>query len=146
MYNGCLPDKIEKDIFFVNGKWSEAGVKHDGDKTRVDLLDAEWLEAVGQVLKFGAKKYAAHNWRGGIAYSRLIGAALRHLLAIMRGEDTDPESGLPHTAHLSCCVMFLHWMMIHRKDQDDRYKTEESLEAKGKLYRQLKQELNDAGA
>lgn len=67
-------------------------------------------------------KTGAHNWRGGIAYSRLIAAALRHLFAIMRNEDTDPESGLPHTAHLSCCIMFLHWMMTNRKDLDDRYK------------------------
>jgi hypothetical protein len=102
----------------------ESGVKYDTEKTRVDLLDAEWLEAVGEVLRFGAVKYAAHNWRGGIVYSRLIGAALRHLLAIMRGEDMDKESGLPHTAHLSCCIMFLFSMMNHRKDLDDRYKNE----------------------
>jgi hypothetical protein len=98
------------------------GLKYDDEKVRVDLLDPEWLEQVGQVLTFGAKKYAAHNWRGGISFSRLIGAALRHTLAIMRGEDTDPESGLPHSAHASCCLMFLSWMMTHRKDLDDRYK------------------------
>jgi hypothetical protein len=100
----------------------EGGVKFDSAKPRVDLLDSEFLESVGAVLGFGAQKYAAHNWRGGISYSRLLGAAMRHLLAIMRGEDTDPESGLPHTGHLGCCVMFLHWMMVHRKDLDDRYK------------------------
>lgn len=101
---------------------SEAtGVKLDGDKSRVELLDPEFLLSVGDVLAFGAKKYSSHNWRGGISYSRLLGAALRHTLAILRGEDTDVESGFAHTAHLGCCVMFLHWMMIHRKDLDDRY-------------------------
>lgn len=99
-----------------------SGRKDDQEKPRTDLLDTEWLLGVSEVLTFGARKYAAHNWRGGISYSRLIGAALRHLFAIMRGEDNDPESGLPHTAHLSCCIMFLYWMMIHRKDLDDRYK------------------------
>lgn len=98
------------------------GLKYDSDKVRVELLDAEWLFMVGQVLTFGANKYAAHNWRGGISYSRLIGAALRHIFAILRGEDTDPESGLPHVAHASCCLMFLAWMMEHRKDLDDRWK------------------------
>jgi hypothetical protein len=98
------------------------GRKDDGEKPRTDLLDPDFLVGVSDVLGFGAKKYAAHNWRGGISYSRLIGAILRHCFAIMRGEDTDPESGLPHTGHLGCCVMFLHWMMIHRKDLDDRYK------------------------
>ena len=100
------------------------GIKYDKEKSRVDLLDAEWMISVADVLTFGAGKYAAHNWRGGISYSRLIGAALRHLFAIMRGEDIDPESGLPHVSHLSCCAMFLFSMMRHRSDLDDRYKYE----------------------
>lgn len=96
------------------------GIKHDQEKPRVDLLDADALEGLAKVLTFGANKYSAHNWRGGISYSRLIGAALRHLFAIMRGENTDPESGLPHVDHLGCCWMFLSNMMKTRKDMDDR--------------------------
>ena len=88
----------------------------------MDLLDHDALVGVSKVLGFGAKKYAAHNWRGGIQYSRLIGAAYRHLGAINSGEDIDPESGLPHVDHLGCCVMFLSNMMKHRPDLDDRYK------------------------
>jgi hypothetical protein len=98
------------------------GVKHDGEKPRVDLLDPQALEGIAAVLAFGAKKYAADNWRGGISYRRLIGAALRHTFAIMRGEDIDPESGLPHVDHLGCCWMFLSNMMKTRPDLDDRYK------------------------
>lgn len=98
------------------------GVKHDQEKPRMDLLDPSFLEETAKVLGFGASKYAAHNWRGGINYSRLIAATYRHLGAINRGEDIDPESGLPHTGHLGCCIMFLNWMMTNRKDLDDRYK------------------------
>lgn len=98
------------------------GVKYDGEKPRVDLLDPQALEGIAAVLAFGAKKYAADNWRGGISYRRLIGAALRHTFAIMRGEDIDPESGLPHVDHLGCCWMFLSNMMKTRPDLDDRYK------------------------
>jgi hypothetical protein len=72
------------------------GMKFDQDKPRTDLLDPLALEGLSAVLAFGAKKYAANNWRGGLSYSRLIGAALRHTFAILRGEDIDPESGLPH--------------------------------------------------
>lgn len=100
------------------------GLKKDNGKSRLDLIDPEWIEGTGHVLRFGAQKYSAHNWRGGIAYSRLLGAAYRHLGAINRGEDIDPESGLPHIHHVSCCIMFLSWMMNHRKDLDDRYKYE----------------------
>lgn len=99
------------------------GIKYDAEKVRVDLLDSEWLEGVGAVLTFGAKKYAADNWRGGIHYRRLLGAALRHVFAFLRGEDNDPESGISHILHASCCLMFLYWFTVHRKDLDDRYKT-----------------------
>jgi hypothetical protein len=98
------------------------GLKYDGEKPRMDLLDRHALEEIARVLGFGAAKYKAHNWREGIAYSRLIAAALRHLHAFNDGEDIDPESGLSHLAHLGCCVMFLLGMQKARPDLDDRYK------------------------
>ena len=103
---------------------TNSGHKHDNGKSRVDLLDSDFLMAMGECLKYGAEKpgYGSHNWRGGLAYSRLIGAILRHILAINRGEDIDPESRFPHTAHLGCEVQFLHWMMRYKPELDDRFK------------------------
>jgi hypothetical protein len=99
----------------------EGGLKYDEQKPRMDLLDFQALEGLSKVLTFGANKYAAHNWRKGISYSRLTSALLRHLAAIQRGEDIDPESGLPHIDHLGCCWMFLSNMTKTRPDLDDRY-------------------------
>ena len=101
--------------------WSQ-GQKFDQQKPRMDLLDPDFLEHVAQVLTFGAQKYDEHNWRNGINTSRLIAAAYRHLGAINRGEDRDPESGLSHVAHLGCCVMFLDWTLCNRPELDDRWK------------------------
>lgn len=98
------------------------GVKHDSDKLPLDLLDPLALEGLAAVLQFGAKKYAAHNWRGGISWSRLVAALMRHTFAILRGELVDPESGLPHIDHVQCCSMFLSNMMKTRPDLDDLYK------------------------
>lgn len=98
------------------------GVKFDAGKPRMDLLDPYALTKLADVLTFGAKKYEEHNWRKGIAYSRLTAAALRHITAFMDGEDLDPETGLPHVAHAMCCMMFLVWMMENRSDMDDRWK------------------------
>lgn len=98
------------------------GTKHDQNKTPVDLLSSQWLFGVGEVLGFGAKKYAAHNWRKGIKISRLIGAALRHLYQFNSGEDKDPESGLSHLHHASCCLMFASEIMETKPEFDDRYK------------------------
>ena len=105
-----------------------SGIKYDQDKVRMDLLDSDALEGLAAVLTFGAKKYAANNWRGGISYSRLLAALLRHTFAILRGEDVDPESGLPHVDHVQCCAMFLSNMMKNRKDLDDRYTAEKKKE------------------
>jgi len=104
-----------------------AGSKFDQDKEPMDLLDSDWLLGVAKVLAFGKKKYAAHNWRGGISYSRLYSAAQRHLLDFNKNEDNDLESKLSHLLHASCCLMFLYSMLLTRPDLDDRYKPDPKL-------------------
>ena len=101
---------------------SSGGIKHDGDKPRMDLLDAYALEELSKVLTFGAKKYAPDNWRKGIKKSRLIAAMLRHVFAYMGGQDTDEETGLSHIAHAMCCCMFLLWTAKFLPQMDDRFK------------------------
>lgn len=97
------------------------GLKFDTNKAPCDLLSSHSLIGTAQVLGYGASKYAPHNWRKGIVYSRIISAVFRHLLAFMRGEDNDPESGLPHIDHVACNVMFLQEFCRTRKDLDDRF-------------------------
>lgn len=99
-----------------------SATKHDQEKIPLELLSPVALNMIGEVMAFGAKKYAAHNWRKGMAWSRLIGAALRHLFAYLGGEDKDPESGLSHIAHAGCCVMFLLEYIAKDLGEDDRYK------------------------
>lgn len=124
-YTQPTPEELDAMIDVLEKRGAPAtGVKHDREKPRMDLLDRAALEGLAAVLGFGAQKYAAHNWRGGIEHSRLIGAAMRHLMAINDGEDIDPESGLPHVDHLGCCWMFLSNMQKTRPDLDDRYKKE----------------------
>lgn len=103
-------------------KWQGGGVKFDTDKPRMDLIDPYAMEELAKVLTFGAKKYAPNNWRKGITLSRLFAAVLRHIFAMMRGEDLDPETGLSHAAHAMCCCMFIVWTNKYRWDMDDRYK------------------------
>lgn len=106
-------------------------LKHDGGKAPMQLLSSIALHATSMVLAFGANKYKAHGWRAGIQWSRIIGAAFRHLCLFMGGEDIDAESGLPHVDHLACCVMFLQEQYRTRKDLDDRWKPEPTEWRKG---------------
>ncbi len=102
----------------------EGGIKHDENKPRMDLLSTVWIEGVANVLTFGARKYDAHNWRKGLARSRLLGACLRHIFSYLSGEDYDKETGLLHLHHASCCLMFASELHVTRPDLDDRYKPE----------------------
>lgn len=99
-------------------------LKFDAEKPRMELLPTAPLVMISEILTFGSKKYASHNWRGGFDYSRLIGAAFRHLTAFNDGEDLDPESGKSHMAHLGCCNMFLLEQIAKGTGNDDRYRRE----------------------
>lgn len=83
------------------------GIKHDQGKPRTELLPPDALLGAAQVFSFGASKYGDRNWEKGISNSRLIGAALRHLFSVMKGNLIDKESDLPHIDHALCCVMML---------------------------------------
>ncbi len=99
--------------------------KHDRGKARLSLIPDLALVSEARVLGFGAKKYGDHNWRKGMAWSRLIDAAMRHLTAFSSGEDYDPETGEYHLAHLRACAGFLIEYAELGIGTDDRYSSME---------------------
>lgn len=91
------------------------GRKYDEGKLELALIPASLILEVGKVLTYGAKKYAPHNWKNGISQTRLISAALRHIVAYMENEVTDSESGLPHLAHAICELAFAMEQQLKHK-------------------------------
>lgn len=92
------------------GQVDGTGYKNSMDDPRkipLALIPPALVRQVGQVLGYGARKYAPNNWRKGMKWSEVYSAMQRHLLAWQEGEDIDPESGLPHLAHAGCCLAFL---------------------------------------
>lgn len=86
------------------------GFKADAGKPDWTLLPWEPLGEVVEVLTLGAQKYARDNWQKVPDAERRYGAALlRHVVARLRGERLDPETGKPHLAHAGCCLLFLAW-------------------------------------
>ncbi len=75
-------------------------------KLRWSLVDWKSIEPMVQVLEFGAKKYSEDNWKKPMDKKQILNSAMRHLIAMMNGEENDPESGLPHVGHLMCNAMF----------------------------------------
>jgi hypothetical protein len=82
---------------------SEAGVKYDYGKPRVDLVLGHFplaLMAVSEVGTFGAAKYTDNGWEtveNGL--DRYRDASMRHYLMYSAGEEYDEESKLLHAAH-----------------------------------------------
>ncbi|MES9299123.1 dATP/dGTP diphosphohydrolase domain-containing protein, partial [Cutibacterium acnes] len=96
------------------------GMKYDGGKARMALLFdgcPNALEAVGQVLTFGAQKYAAHSCQTvPEGEERYKSALLRHLLAVGKGEAIDPESNLHHLAHAACNALFILELELRKQN------------------------------
>lgn len=72
-----------------------------------DTWTFEHFKECIKVLEYGTRKYAAWNWARGSNYSVPFGCALRHLDAIIRGEEIDPESGCSHMGHVTANIVFL---------------------------------------
>lgn len=104
------------------GKGRAGGLKFDAGKPRMELLIQGMpraLEAVGQVLTFGAEKYAAHSWQHvEDNHNRYWAAKSRHDLARAKGETHDPETGLLHLAHEACNVPFLLELALMEREAD----------------------------
>lgn len=103
-------------------KKTEKAKKYDAGKAPFSLLPYGPLEEIAKVLDFGAAKYGTHNWLGGMSWSRLADACLRHVFARIWGEKLDPETGLSHFAHAACCLLFLLQYEQKNLGTDDFYK------------------------
>jgi hypothetical protein len=99
---------------------SDAGVKHDQDKPRMELIAPEIQVALADILAFGARKYADRNWEKGMKWGRCFGALMRHMWAWWAKEPADPETGKSHLWHAACCLMFLIAYEQRQIGEDDR--------------------------
>lgn len=97
-----------------------AGIKHDSDKVRLDLVPWRSIWGAATVFTYGAAKYSDRNWEKGIKYGRLYAALLRHLFAWWLGTERDVESDLSHLDHAQCCLMMLREMHQIHPELDDR--------------------------
>ena len=87
------------------------GKKFDSGKPRWSLLPRGTLLKVIQVLEAGAVKYDVDNWKSvPDARTRYYDAMNRHIEAWWGGEKQDPETGIHHLAHATCCALFLIWL------------------------------------
>lgn len=101
MSNGSVCQWPNDDSAYDKQHAPAPGRKDDAGKPDYTLLPWDALELVVRVLAHGADKYGRENYLGvADGYERYRAAAFRHLVAVVRGEWADPESDLPHLAHM----------------------------------------------
>jgi hypothetical protein len=90
-------------------------------KAAMSYVPPRVLAEVGVGMMEGGLKYQPYNWRSaGIRTSVYYDATLRHLMAWMEGEDTDPDSGLSHITKAICSLIVLRDGLIQGNVTDDR--------------------------
>lgn len=98
----------------------ETGGEKGQKQARFDLIPVDPLWQVARVYGRGAEKYADRNWERGYAWSLSYGALQRHANAFWMGEEIDPETGLPHLAHVVWHCFTLMQFAQHYRQFDDR--------------------------
>lgn len=91
------------------------GLRYNDGKLKWSYMHYKSMEPMIRVLMYGAQKYAPFNWQKGLDKMEILESMQRHLAAMMDGEETDPESGLPHIGHVMCNTMF--WSYMDLKDK-----------------------------
>lgn len=99
-----------------------SGARFNGGKPDYALIPLSTLEDEAKVWAYGKQKYAAWNWAKGMPWSVPLACLLRHMAAWQRGEEVDPESGLPHLAHAMCNLRMLTLYSKTYPEGDDRPK------------------------
>lgn len=93
-------------------------LRYNEGKPKWSLVDFKSLEPMVRVLEYGVDKYTIRDedgnitrdgrdqWKEGHDLQEILDSAMRHLIAIIDGEEFDHESGLDHMGHLMCNAMF----------------------------------------
>jgi len=117
-FEGELTPELDEALAVLRslGAWQ---ARRCGASAVLERMDDPWSSCAA-VFDYGAKKYAAWNWAKGMPWSVPAACAVRHLLAILRGEANDPESGLPHIGHVACNLVMLAQYENTYREGDDR--------------------------
>lgn len=90
-------------------------------KENISLIPPEGIRGIAKAMEFGAKKYGAYNWRDKkVQYKIYLDAIMRHTLALVEGQDLDPDSNLSHLDHIGANVVILKDAIKHQCLVDNR--------------------------
>lgn len=129
-----------------DGQKTEGAMRFDKGKIQLELISPIAMIGLARILTKGARKYASHNWRKGMSWSRCLGSLHRHLAQFEMGYDYDVDpncnecksgdcvnhTGELHIDQVLCNAMFLSEYVRTHKELDDRYKINEIIDLSSK--------------
>ena len=81
------------------------GIKEEEEKLFYEL-DWEFVEGVAKRMSLNKSKYPPFNWMKGIDENKLKQALVRHMVEIMKGNDSDEQED-GHLYALACNAMMI---------------------------------------
>ena len=90
-------------------------------KPQLQLMPPAAMAQCCAALSDGAEKYGRFNWRDKkLDRDVYLGAMLRHVFAMLDGEQCAPDSGLDHLAHIMATCAILLDNEIHNGQEATR--------------------------
>ncbi len=105
-YDSIIHSYVSGDLTSL-GNLSLSLIKKADTWIEANYYDKDLLPLVSDVYRYGMQKYARNNYLTGSKASVWLDAIGRHILAVFKGEDTAPDSKLPHMAHIAANVLIL---------------------------------------
>lgn len=117
----CLSQAESSDSCEVDtGATAGKGLRYNKNKPEVHQVPTSLILAVAEVLKYGEKKYAKGNWKGGFEWTIPYDCLMRHMMAWLNGQENDEESGLSHLYHAAANIAMLIEFKETHKELDNR--------------------------
>lgn len=96
----------------LQGEEKEQALRYNEGKLKWSLVHFESLEPMVRVLMYGAKKYAPDNWKKGLPKKEILNSMMRHMIALIDGQEVDEESGEHHIGHIMCNCLFYSYFNV----------------------------------
>lgn len=100
----------------------QKGIKFDDEKPSVAYIPVEGIFEEGRAFKAGEKKYGPWNYKNGMAITRPLAGAIRHIFQFLAGEDIDKETGAHHLGCARANLSMALYILANSPEFDDRFK------------------------
>lgn len=107
-------EKAPPHIYRVNSR----GPAEKSEPERLDYTVLPWdaLTEVVKVMQYREGNNPRGSWQHDpTAYENYEAEGMRHRVARLRGEKTDPDTGLSHLAHEAACLLYQLWFRTSGK-------------------------------